>query len=33
MERVFPLSDIIEAHSYSETGRAVGKIVCVVESD
>ncbi|WP_413162375.1 NAD(P)-dependent alcohol dehydrogenase [Capilliphycus salinus ALCB114379] len=33
IDRVFPLSDIIEAHSYSETGRAVGKIVCVVESD
>lgn len=33
IDRVFPLSDIIEAHNYSETGRAVGKIVCVVESD
>ncbi|MEB3280635.1 MAG: NAD(P)-dependent alcohol dehydrogenase [Lyngbya sp.] len=33
IDRVFSLSDIIEAHSYSETGRAVGKIVCVVESD
>ncbi|MCG5057551.1 MAG: NAD(P)-dependent alcohol dehydrogenase [Limnoraphis sp. WC205] len=33
IDRVYALSDIIEAHNYSETERAVGKIVCVVESD
>ncbi|MEL7038608.1 MAG: NAD(P)-dependent alcohol dehydrogenase [Cyanobacteria bacterium J06592_8] len=32
IDRVYPLSDIIEAHTYSEAGRTVGKIVCVVES-
>ncbi|MDY7021930.1 MAG: NAD(P)-dependent alcohol dehydrogenase [Cyanobacteriota bacterium] len=32
IDRVYSLSDIIEAHNYSETGRTVGKIVCVVES-
>ena len=32
IDRVFSLSDIIEAHTYSETGRAVGKIVCFVEA-
>ncbi|ACK72808.1 Alcohol dehydrogenase zinc-binding domain protein [Gloeothece citriformis PCC 7424] len=30
IDRVYPLSEIAEAHRYSETGRAVGKIVLSV---
>lgn len=32
IDRVYPLSEIAQAHSYSETGRAVGKIVLAVSS-
>ncbi|MGC9505305.1 NAD(P)-dependent alcohol dehydrogenase [Baaleninema sp.] len=32
IDRTYPLSDIIEAHRYSETGRAKGKIVLTVEN-
>jgi NADPH:quinone reductase-like Zn-dependent oxidoreductase len=27
VDRTYPLSEVAAAHSYSETGRAVGKIV------
>jgi NADPH:quinone reductase-like Zn-dependent oxidoreductase len=30
VDRVLPLADIVEAHRYSETGRARGKIIIAV---
>ncbi|AFY77974.1 Zn-dependent oxidoreductase, NADPH:quinone reductase [Pleurocapsa sp. PCC 7327] len=33
IDRTYPLSEIAEAHRYSESGRAVGKIVITLESN
>lgn len=32
LDRTYPLSEIREAHRYSETGRAIGKIVLLVDA-